>query len=140
MAFEGNLQCIPGAVAGEDLRTPVDQGDGVLRSAQYLFMRNDGADGSWVRGSQHDGGSAWVLQNEPLAGEEATIAYSGVSKVRVGAPTIAAGALVCVGHAGRAVNIHAPGDMIGGLALTGGVEGELISVLLFPAWLPAWGN
>jgi hypothetical protein len=140
MAFEGNIQCIPGAKAGEAFDVKVDQGDGELRNGQYLFVRPDGEGATWVRGSMHAGGSAWVIQNVPKSGEAASIAYSGVTKVRVGAPEIVEGALVCVGHEGRAVNVHDTGDFVGGLALTGGVEGDLISILLMPGWYNVGGG
>lgn len=72
-----------------------------------------------------------VLQDDPrAAGRPGQVAISGVVKVKAEA-TIAAGASVASDADGGAVTA-AVGNVILGTALTGGVNGEIISMLFNP--------
>ena len=102
-----------------------------LSGKRYHFMRQS-AEGSCNMGSLATNSALiGVLQNKPESGENATIAYSGKSKVTAGA-AVTAGAMVTTNGSGRAVAV-ASGGMAGGRALqAAGADGEIISVLLFP--------
>ncbi len=74
-----------------------------------------------------------ILQNKPsAAGTAAQIMIDGISKAIAG-ETIAAGELVgpSTDTAGRVGDADTTGDVIIGMAITGGDAGETISVLLF---------
>jgi hypothetical protein len=120
MSYEGTLKCIPGAVAGSD-----------LTSKQYLCMVQSGD--SWIPATS-PGSSAWVLQNDPDTGGEASIAYAGVSKVKVGTTGVRVG-FVMNDASGKAVQATA-GKYSLGLALASGSSGDIVPVLLFGAWTP----
>lgn len=117
MAYEGNLQIIPGQVASAD-----------LSSHQFKFM-DIGATGAALNtsaGAMCDG----VLQNKPDAlGKAASVAYSGVSKVVAGA-AITAGARVMSSAAGKAVTATATNIGLGTALEAATADGDLIAVLL----------
>ena len=117
MAYEGTLRTIPGLVASGD-----------LSAAQFLFMTVSatGAALNTTDAGIVDG----VLQNKPDAlGKEATVAFSGVSKVVAGA-AITAGALVKSDTAGKAITATT-GDEVAGRAIeAAAADGNIISVLL----------
>lgn len=122
MAYEGNLQCIPGLKAGAD-----------LSAKQFTFV-TIAADGDVEANTTAGALVPGVLQNKPLENQEASVAYGGVSKVVAG-DTVAAGDFVRSNTAGKAVanaGAAAPGYFTRGIALTGGAADELISVLLAP--------
>lgn len=74
--------------------------------------------------------TAGVLQNKPQAvGEAATVAIAGVSLVVAGA-TFTGGEAVKSTSTGTAAVATAGTDVVIGQALTAGVAGDLISVLL----------
>lgn len=69
-----------------------------------------------------------ILQNNPGAGQAATVTYHGVSKAKAGG-SITAGARVTSNASGQIV-AAAAGDSILGIALTGGASGDVVSVLV----------
>lgn len=72
-----------------------------------------------------------VLLTNPQSGERATIAYSGIGKVTVGA-AVAEAAFVTTNGSGRAVTAGS-GDMVAGRVLeAAGNDGEIVTTLLFP--------
>lgn len=72
--------------------------------------------------------AAGILQNAPAAGRAATVTYSGVSKAKLGG-TVAAGARVTANSSGQII-AATTGDSILGIALIGGVSGDVGSVLI----------
>lgn len=70
-----------------------------------------------------------ILQNNPGAGQAATVAYGGVSKAKA-AGTIAAGSRVTTNAAGAIVAASTAGDSVIGVALTGGATGDVVAVLV----------
>lgn len=78
-----------------------------------------------------------VVQNSPAVGEAATIVNSGIVFVEAG-DTVTVGADVASDADGKAI-VSATADLILGVALTGGADGEYVSVLLSagPAATPA---
>ena len=72
-----------------------------------------------------------VLQNDPAAaGRAAEVAIGGLTRVEAGG-TVAAGANVASDAAGNAVTA-ASGDVILGTAVTGGADGEIITIVFQP--------
>lgn len=76
-----------------------------------------------------------ILQNDPKAGQAARVATGGVTKLRIAA-TIAAGALVALDTAGKG-KVPATGNRVIGIAVNGGVTGDIIPVLLQSQYLSA---
>jgi hypothetical protein len=123
MAYEGNLQCIPGVVAAGD-----------LSSHQFKFMKID-TNGEVALNTTAGAFVAGVLQNKPTAqGAAASVAYDGVSKVVAGS-NVTKGDPVRSDVDGKAVKNNgavAPGYFTRGIALETGVQDDLISVQLSP--------
>lgn len=69
-----------------------------------------------------------IMQNNPAAGVAGSVAYAGVSKAKLGG-TVAAGARVTSNASGLIVTA-ATGDSALGIALTGGVSGDIVAVLI----------
>lgn len=76
-----------------------------------------------------------VLLNDPKAGQAARVAIGGVTKVRLGA-TVTAGALVAFDTAGKG-KVAATGNRVIGVAVYGGVSGDIVPVLLQSQYLSA---
>lgn len=73
-----------------------------------------------------------VLQNKPTAaGQAATVAFAGVSKV-LAAGNITAGARVTADANGNAIAATTAGDAVLGVALAGAASGDLFPVLINP--------
>jgi hypothetical protein len=73
MAYEAQLQNIPGATAGAD-----------LSSDQYKFVRDSAA--GFIRNNTNGYLADGVLQDKPdAAGKACTVAYGGVTKIKSGA-------------------------------------------------------
>jgi hypothetical protein len=100
---------------------------------QYKFVKVTGARTAGLAVAAANERVIGVLQNKPQnTGEAATVAVDGVSKVLAGG-AITAGSGVKVNASGLAVAWVAGTDDEGlctGIALTAGVSGELMSVLL----------
>jgi len=73
MAIEGNLQIIPGLVAGEDLSAY--QYHFVKLSADFTVVHCDGATDCPIG----------ILQDAPKDKQAASVAYAGISKLKMGA-------------------------------------------------------
>lgn len=118
MAYENSLQCVS-FEAGQD-----------LSAKQYYFV-SLASDGQID--PTGDGASAvGVLQNAPAsAGDAASVAIGGITKVVAGG-TIAAGGAVASSATGTAVAATTAGDVILGTAVTGGASGETISIVFQP--------
>ena len=72
-----------------------------------------------------------ILQNKPKTNEAATVAYMGLSKW-VSGNTVTAGALVTYNSSGKCLDAVS-GDLVMGTALDAAtVDGQVISVVLFP--------
>ncbi len=73
-----------------------------------------------------------VLQNKPTAaGQPATVAYAGVSKVLAGG-NITAGARVTADANGAGITATTAGDAVLGVALASAVAGDVVAVLINP--------
>lgn len=101
---------------------------------QYKFVKVTGAKTAGLATGATNEVVIGVLQNKPqVTGQSATVAIRGVSRVLAG-DTVNAGEAVKVDTAtdGTAVAADLPDDaeLIVGVAVTGGNEGEIISVLL----------
>jgi hypothetical protein len=116
VAFEANVQCVPGAVAGD--ATP---------QAHFLYLYGENI---WRLATN---GGAWVQQSKATAGQPTAVAFSGVVKVIAGAQVYPG--WVMADSQGRAVQAGA-GSFAAGVALTSGAAGDVISVLLEPTWMP----
>lgn len=116
MAYEGILQCVPGLVAGGD-----------LTAKQFHAMKLDGA----KEVVDADAGEALIgiLQNDPAEGEAASVAYLGVSKVKLGAAVNTVGTRLAANADGELI-AATTGDYIAGIALETGAENDLISALI----------
>lgn len=117
MAYEGNLDCIPGIVASAD-----------LSAAQFRFMTISATGAALNTGSGAicDG----VLQNKPDAlGKAASVASRGVSKVEAGA-VVAAGALVMSNTTGKAITATTGLTVLGRALEAAAADGDLIAVSL----------
>lgn len=91
----------------------------------FVVMSSDGQ----VDGAGDGGAAIGVLQNKPSsAGEAASVAIGGVSKVVVGSAIIA-GQRVASASDSEAIPA-ATGDIVMGVALESGDAGDLIRVLL----------
>lgn len=116
MAFDNDLKCLSLPAAGD------------LSAAQYKIVYvNSSGQAAVANATSHTVG---VLQNDPsAAGQAATVAYAGVSKVKAGG-TVAAGARVTSDANGAAVAAATAGDAVIGVALNAGVSGDVIPVLI----------
>lgn len=117
MAFEGILQNVPGIVAGSD-----------LSAKQFHAVKLTGE--LQVGAAAANDLSLGILQNDPLQGDAAAVAYAGVSKVKSGA-NLAVGNRVAPDASGALVPAGS-GDFPIGVALEAGVSGDVVSVLLIP--------
>lgn len=75
-----------------------------------------------------------ILQNDPKNGEAARVAIAGVSKARL-AGTVAPNDQVGINAAGRLV-VAVTTNRVIGIALTGGVTGDIVSVQINTAAAP----
>ena len=119
MAYEQALQAFSGIAAAD------------LSALQYTFVIVDSA-GKIAANTTAGGWVAGVLQNKPVAGATAQVAFSGVSKLSLGA-TITADDQIMSTTAGAgdvAVGAASPGNFAAGQAIIGGASGEIGSVLL----------
>ena len=99
-------------------------------TGQYLFVDiNSSGQAVLVAGQ---GLNAYgILQDNPsAAGRVGRIAIGGMIKVMAGA-TIAAGAQLCAGADGRA-EVAIASDVVLGKAVSGGADGEIITMLWQP--------
>ena len=118
MATQKSLQCIT-ALAGSD-----------LSASQYLFVAL-ASDGAADVTSNATAAILGVLQNDPAAGEAASVATGGVVKL-VAAAAITAGAEIGVQTGGKCRNAST-GVRKHGVALTAAAaDGDVIEVLLLP--------
>ena len=118
MATDFNVECLT-RIAGADLST----------TGQYLFVEQNNAGAVTVCNSAGEN-ALGVLYNDPASGQSASVAYDGIVRVMAGA-TIAIGELVATTAAGKAA-VATNGQVILGEAISGGGDGEIISVLLRP--------
>ncbi|CAB4122315.1 Bacteriophage VT1-Sakai, H0018 [uncultured Caudovirales phage] len=98
-----------------------------LSAKQFLVVKADSAGKAALAGAS-DTNQIGIVQNKPTAGQTATIRFAGVSKAAAGG-TIAAGGAVTSDSAGKVI-AATTGKQIIGTALTGGVSGDVITVLL----------
>jgi len=105
-----------------------------LSGKQWHIMRNAGVrqvDQASMSAAAFQTGPIGVLQNKPTSGRAATVAYSGESKIVIGA-AVTAGRMLTTNGSGRGI-VATSGHIIIGRALTtGATNGEVISALLFP--------
>lgn len=103
-------------------------------SLKYTVVKLD-TNGAVVTATASTDVAYGVLQNDPKAGQAARIAVGGVTKLRLGA-TIAAGALVAFDTTGKG-KVPATGNRVIGIAVYGGVSGDIVPVLLQSQYLSA---
>ncbi len=118
MAFEQDLKIIS-RTAGADLST----------TGQYRFVEQSSAGTITVCNSAGEN-ALGVLQNDPVSGVAGAVAYDGVTKVLAGA-TIVPGNQIATTAAGKAA-VATSNQVILGEAVSGGADGEVISMLLKP--------
>ncbi|MBP7548667.1 MAG: hypothetical protein KA761_00155 [Gemmatimonadaceae bacterium] len=118
MAFDTELTCISVDAAGD------------LSAADYHPVKLD-ASGKAVACSAVADIAVGIVQNKPAVGQAATVAVAGVSKARA-VGTIGAGALVAPAASGLGVQAAVSTNRVMGIALVGGVAGDIIPVLLSP--------
>ncbi len=119
MATENTLLTIPLPVAADYSTT-----------GQYLFV-DVNSSGQAVLVASQGVTAIGVLQDNPgAAGRVGCIGIGGLVKVKAG-ETIAAGNKLTVGADARA-EVAATGDWIHGRAITGGADGEIITMLWEP--------
>lgn len=97
-----------------------------LSASQYRLIQVDSAGKAALAGAT--GIVVGALQNKPASGQSAAVGFHGVSKVVAGG-TVAAGARV-TSDANSAAITATTGDSVAGIAITAGVSGDLISVLI----------
>lgn len=106
-----------------------------LSTHQFKFVELDGNGRLAVANASTDL-PIGVLGNKPAALDAAgEVQISGRVKVIAGA-TVAAGARVMSNGSGLAITAATTGNIVKGLALTGGAVNELIEVDLFPGGYP----
>ena len=120
---------------------PAVQANFNATSYQYRVMRFDAAQTCNVASNavSADGleAPAGILQNNPLSGQAADIAYAGLSKAVAGA-AITTREYITTNGSGKVITAVS-GDMVMGRALEAvGAEDQVVSVLLFPA--VRWGS
>lgn len=119
-----NYKSLPGIVAGEDLSS-------AQYKAVYLSAANTVSQVSNANGQRPIG----ILQNDPISGEAADVAYEGVCKWEYGGTITFANTLAC-NNSGEAIaddevtaqdgaDLHHMAD-----ALESGVDGDIRKVLL----------
>jgi len=104
-----------------------------LSALQFTFVVIDGS-GNIEKNTVAGGWAVGVLQNKPIAGQIASVATSGITKIKAGA-TITADDKIMSTNAGAAdvaVAAAPPGNFARGQALEGGASGEIITMLLEP--------
>jgi hypothetical protein len=117
VAYEGNLDIIPGVVASADLSS---------HQFKFMLIGATGAALNTTAGGNCDG----VLQNKPDAlGKAASVASRGVSKVMAGA-AVAAGTFVMSNATGKAVTATATNAIQGKALEAASADGDLIAVSL----------
>jgi hypothetical protein len=100
-------------------------------TGQYLFVDIAATTGRAVLVAGQGLNAYGVLQDNPsAAGRVGRVAIGGVMKVMSG-DTITVGAQLCAGADGRA-EIALVGDVVLGKAITGGVDGVIITMLWQP--------
>jgi len=105
-----------------------------LKANQFHFVKMTSTDKTIALAAAVTDAVVGILLNKPgevtlLAGEVAEVAYAGIAKVQAG-ETIAAGNPVGPAADGRAQHANTTNDVIAGTAITGGLVGEIIEVLL----------
>ena len=96
-------------------------------TGQYLFMGIDSSSRAVLIASQGADAVGVLVNNPDAAGKAGTVAVAGITKVKAGA-TIAAGNKLTTGADGRA-EVAATGDFVIGWSVSGGADGEIISML-----------
>jgi len=117
MAYKNSQTCVT-LEAGDDY------------SAKQFFFVSMSSDGK-VDPTGNGAAAVGVLLNDPAAdGRAAEVCISGMTRVYAG-DTVAAGDAVASDAAGEAVTA-ATGDVILGTAVTGGANGEVITIIFQP--------
>lgn len=104
-------------------------------SAKQFYVVKANSSGQAALANATDTTQIGIVQDKPLSGNAGKIRVSGVSKAAAGG-TVAAGAAVTSDANGKIV-AAASGKQIIGFALTGGVSGDVITVLVSPRGLAA---
>lgn len=119
MAYEANLQIIPGLVSAAD-----------LSAKQFTFVNVD-SNGKVAANTTEGAVVAGVLQDAPTAADlPASPAFAGVTKVVAGA-TVTPDDQLMSDTAGRAIPATTA-KFFRGQALTGGAVDEIITMVLAP--------
>lgn len=102
-----------------------------LSANRFHVMRLSAKDAVNVASLGTSSEIAGVLQNLPQSGEDATVAYSGESKITAGA-AIAVNAHVTTNSSGRAVTVTSGSMAIGRVLETATADGDIVACLLYP--------
>lgn len=117
MAYEERLQCVSRPANAD------------LSALQYTFVALNSS-GNVIAPTGQGAAAIGVLQNKPdAAGKVAEIAISGVSKLKLGADSLAAGIEVTTGADGQA-EAAASGDISHATLFEGGDTDEIAAALL----------
>lgn len=123
MGYEAGLRVIPGIVADADLSL-----------LQYTFVLVN-SDSEAIANTTLGLKCAGVLQDAPaVAGRSASIAYAGITKIKLGA-TVAAGVWVSSTTAGLATTALTTHNAMG-LLITGGILNDIVTMLIQPIYVP----
>lgn len=104
--------------------------DSDLSSKQYHFVAFDATDENVVNIQADAAKMPFVLLDDgdgSTAAIRGSIALDGVTQIKL-AGTVAAGAALTATTGGEAVATTTDGDLCGGIALKGGVDGDLIEM------------
>ena len=115
MSYESNVMNLPFVAAAD------------LSGAQYKGVKLDST-GKVVL-TDATSLTVGILQTKPTAGQVGTVAVSGVTKVLLGG-TVAANARVMCNASGLGIAATTAGNAVLGIALEGGVSGDIIPVLI----------
>ncbi len=100
-----------------------------LSAKQYCFVEQSSAGTITVCNTAGEN-ALGVLQNDPTSGQTGSVACNGVTKVLAGA-TIVPGDQLSTSAAGKAI-VATSTYVIQGEAISGGADGEIISMLIKP--------
>lgn len=126
MATEGPIFRHTQSTASENLSSTAGA-LGPNGTGQFLIMAQSGAR-TVARATVGTSPYAGILQNDPISGGVADVAFAGVSKVMLGG-TVSAGNQLMATTGGAAL-LWTTGNYFIGTALEAGVSGQVISCLL----------
>jgi hypothetical protein len=130
MATSGKFICDGTCAAGTDMSQTAALA-GPNGAGQYLFVKVSGSKLAIPCASNSDV-AIGVLQNDPLPGAPALIAFAGVSKIVSGA-AVTAGAALMSDTSGRAITQTTTNPICGIALETSAAANQIIEMLVLPS-------